>query len=125
MNSILSKIESIIFVLIVFIVLILNIYGSIFMLASYWACFDKNKVLMFILSLIIFIGVLSLYKRVNINKKRYLVITITLSLLSLTIRLILNRSFSAYPTGDQYQTILAINDIFNKGLYGSLNRGGT
>ncbi len=53
MTKVLSKIENLIFLVIVTIILILNIYGSIFMLASYWPCLDKNMVFPFIVSLLV------------------------------------------------------------------------
>lgn len=123
MSKTLSKIENIIFLFIIFILIILNIYGSIFMLASYWPCLDKNDVFPFVIAIILTISIILVFKNFDIRKKHFYIYLSISILLSLCFRIYLNRCFSAYPSSDQYQSLDCLNMIINENDARPLQKG--
>ena len=119
----LSKIENLIFLVVTLILLALNIYGSTFMLASYWPCLDKNMVVPFLISLLLSSTLLYIFRKVDVSKKTTIISIIVFSVIGLVFRLILNNSFSTYPASDQWQTLNHLNAIINNNDYGPLNKG--
>ena len=114
MFNVLSKIENIIFLFSLLIIIVLNIYGSIFMLASYWPCLDKNMFIPFVISLLLIITLIYFYNKFNISKNKAIVISLIVTLTSISFRLYLNKSFNVYPTSDQWQMLSGLNTLINE-----------
>lgn len=123
MFKVLSKIENLIFFIVVSIILILNIYGSIFMLASYWPCLDKNMLIPFIISILLTLALFYIYKKVQISDSAAIITIAIVSIIGIMLRLLLNTSFNTYPASDQWQTLDSLNAIINNKDYGSLDKG--
>lgn len=122
MFKVLSKIENIIFLLSLFVIIILNIYGSIFMLASYWPCLDKNMLIPFLISLLLIFSLIYLYNKINISKKKVLIISLIITFISISFRLYLNKSFNPYPTSDQWQMLSGLNTLINEKDFSPLDK---
>ena len=119
----LSKIENSIFLVVTLILLVLNIYGSTFMLASYWPCLDKNIIIPFLISLLLSGALLYIFNKAKASKKTTIIAIAVISIIGLIFRLILNNSFNAYPASDQWQTLNHLIAIINNNDYGPLNKG--
>lgn len=122
MFNVLSKIENIIFLFSLLIIIVLNIYGSIFMLASYWPCLDKNMFIPFVISLLLMITLIYFYNKFNISKNKAIVISLIVTLTSISFRLYLNKSFNVYPTSDQWQMLSGLNTLINENDFSPLDK---
>jgi len=124
MRKQLLKIENIIFICILMSIIVLNIYGSIFMLASYWCCLDKNKIVQFIIAIMISCLITFLYRRTTLARYKVIIVFIAINTISLIIRILVCKSFLTYPASDQWQLINALIGMANYNSADALNTGG-
>lgn len=124
MKNFLYRAENALFSMIVLIILILNIYASVFLVQGYHPAYFKNQILIFLFSLFLLFMIFSLIKKIKIPNERTLIFIVAINLIAFIIRIILNYSFSTGPTSDQAALLYSINDLVLADDYSPILKGG-
>ncbi len=124
MKNFLCRAENALFSIIVFAILILNIYASVFLIQGYYPVYFKNHILIFIISLCLFLMSYFLFSDCKWSKKRSFYMILAIHAFCLLARIFLNSSFITGPTSDQAALIYSINDLVLADDYTPILQGG-
>lgn len=124
MKDLLCRAENALFSIFVFVILILNICASVFLVQGYHPVYFKNQILIFFISICLIYFLILSFSKIRLSKKQIFYTMIGIHSFCLVVRFFLNCSFINGPTSDQAALIYAVNDLVLAEDYTPILQGG-